>query len=80
MLWVYGHYKYFYPLSPGGDYRRQNLTSNVGPRAEIINFEKCSTVFVIRIQQLQQRLRYRCPPGGSPTFAPDQDFLVSTTR
>ena len=27
MLWVYGHYKYFYSYSAGIDFSRQNLTS-----------------------------------------------------
>ena len=34
MLWVYGHYKQFKSYSAGIDFRRQNLTSKVGPRAD----------------------------------------------
>ena len=33
MLWVYGHYTYFYPYSVVIDCRRQILTSKVDPRA-----------------------------------------------
>ena len=29
MLWVYGHYKYFYSYSAGIVFRRQNLTSTI---------------------------------------------------
>ena len=32
MLWVYGHYKYINSLSAGSVFRRQNLTSEGGPR------------------------------------------------
>ena len=34
VLWVYGHYKYFYSYSAGIDFRRQILTSKVDPRTE----------------------------------------------
>ena len=34
MSCVYSHYKYFYSLSAGIDFRRQILTSKVGPRTE----------------------------------------------
>ena len=33
MLWVYVHYKYSYSYSVGINFRRQNLTSKVDPRA-----------------------------------------------
>ena len=33
MLWVFDHYKYFDSYSAGIDFRRQKLTSKVGPRA-----------------------------------------------
>ena len=33
MLYVYGHSKYFDSYSVGTDFRRQMLTTNVGPRA-----------------------------------------------
>ena len=36
MLWVYGRYKYFYTYSAGFDFRRQNLTSKVDPRAVMV--------------------------------------------
>ena len=37
VLWVYGHYKYFYSHSAGIDFGRQNLTSKDGPGAVGIN-------------------------------------------
>ena len=33
MLCVYDHYKYFYSYSAGIDLRRQNLKSEIDPRA-----------------------------------------------
>ena len=36
MLWVYGHYKYFYSYSAGINYSRPNLTSKVDPRAVMV--------------------------------------------
>ena len=33
MLWVYDHYKYINPYSARIDFRRQNLTTKVDPRA-----------------------------------------------
>ena len=34
MLWVYGHYNFFLSFSAGINFRRQNLTPNVGVCAE----------------------------------------------
>ena len=39
ILWVYGHYKYFYYDSAGIDFRRQNLTSKVDPRTVRVNVD-----------------------------------------
>ena len=46
MLWVYGHYKYFYSYSARIDfsrqnlmYRRQILTTKVDPRAVRVNYK-----------------------------------------
>ena len=36
MLWVYGHYKYFNSYSAGTVFKRLNLTSTDGPRAESV--------------------------------------------
>ena len=33
MVWVYGHYKYFYSYSAGIDFRRQILSTKLDPRA-----------------------------------------------
>ena len=42
MLWVSSQYKCFWSYSAGIDFRRQNLTSKVGPRAErVITFSVC---------------------------------------
>ena len=38
MLWVHGHYKYFQFYSAGIDYRRQILTTEVGPRTVRVKF------------------------------------------
>ena len=46
MLWVYGHYKYFDSFSAGIDFRRQNLTSKVDPRAVSVNTQLSSTLLV----------------------------------
>ena len=32
MLWIYGHYNFFNSVSARVDFRRKNLTSNVGLR------------------------------------------------
>ena len=60
MLWVYVHYKYFTLSMQGstsidvGIYRRQNLTSEVGPGAEkiICNWE--FNYFIANISITQQ--------------------------
>ena len=50
MVWIYGHYKYFYSFSAGIDFKRQNLsesdvyirqilTSNVDPRDVRVKFK-----------------------------------------
>ena len=38
MLWVHGHYKYFQFYSAGIDYRRQILSTKVGPRTVRVKF------------------------------------------
>ena len=43
MLWVYGHFK-FYSFSAGIEFRRQNLPSKVGPRAERVDLIYLFTV------------------------------------
>ena len=40
IFWVYGHYNLFSSFSVWTDFRRQNLTSKVGPRAEIVKHVK----------------------------------------
>ena len=45
MLWVYGHFKYFYPCSAGINFSRHNLTSKVDPHAVRVN-PKGAEIFV----------------------------------
>ena len=46
LLWVYGHYEYenFSTRGSTSDYRREILTSKVGPRAEWFNAYVAATV------------------------------------
>ena len=45
MLWVFAHYEYFNSYSAGIDFRRQNLTSTVDPRAITVKL-LCFAIFL----------------------------------
>ena len=56
MLWVYDLEKYFYFISPGTVFKRQNLTSTDGTRTESVN--RFKSEFTIVICPLQSAIVY----------------------
>ena len=57
MLWVNGHYKYSYSYSAGIDFRRQNLTTKVDPRAERVKLISMVCIKLISALGVEDRQR-----------------------
>ena len=53
MLWVYGHCKYFHSYSVGIDFSRQNLSTEVDPRAVSVNSDPTKLFFLLFFNHLR---------------------------